>query len=275
MQKHHHTLLRSLKQLGLITLVIHQSIFAQVNTESMRTQDLTPGAHYSLATNLSVIEGNSTIFQSKIKGRIDHVLEGGRWFFIANQKMSSKEDRLFINQGFAHLRFIRPFHPQLEGEIFLQQEYNEFINLQSRSLGGFGLRMSRDLFQSEINSASALRLTLGVGLMLEHESMDAGPDGLLGDPVHGELAKLLRSSNYLVLNWEPSQKMSLQSTTYYQVDTQRLADYRVLSQSQLKLDLSKRFALIFELNIRRDSEPPANIEGLDLEFTQGIKYQFK
>jgi len=40
--------------------------------------------------------------------------------------------------------------------------------------------------------------------------------------VEEELAKLLRSSNYLVINWSPTPTLSFGSTSYYQVDTRRL-----------------------------------------------------
>ncbi len=102
----------------------------------------------------------------------------------------------------------------------------------------------------------------------------AGPLGLLGDPVHGELARLLRSSNYVVVKWAPSPSLSVTTTSYYQVDTRRLADYRMLSQSQARLGLTEKLALNFTLNLRYDSEPPANIENLDLEFSQGLTYSF-
>jgi len=246
------------------------SVQAQVNTESMRKQDLEPGSHFTVGTTLSFIQGNSTILQSRIQARYDHVFEKGRVFLIGNHKISSKDDQIFINQGFGHLRYVKPLRAPFEVEIFIQQEFNEFINLQSRSLVGAG---SRTTFGKP--AQDALTVVWGLGLMLEDEQMDAGPLGILGDPVHGEEARLLRASNYLVLKWKPSDMWSLASTSYYQVDTQRIADFRILSQSQANIKLTDRLALSFSLNLRYDSEPPANIKDLDLEFSQGLTYSFK
>ena len=254
----------------LLTTLSTTPVLAQVNTESMRKQDLELGAHFTMGTTLSYIQGNSTIFQSRIKARYDHIFEKGRIFLIGNHKISSKDDQIFINQGFGHLRYVKPLKSALELELFVQQEFNEFINLQSRTLLGSGFR-----YTFGQPAADALTLVWGSGLMLEDEKMDAGPLGILGDPVHGEAAQLLRASNYLVLKWKPSSLWSLSSTSYYQVDTQRIADYRILSQSQANIQLTDRLSLNFLLDLRYDSEPPANIKDLDLEFSQGLSYSFK
>ncbi len=259
----------------LILGILLSSANAQVNTESMRKQGQELGSHLMLGANLSFIQGNSSIFQSRLKSRWDYILAGSNYFITFDQKLSRKDEKVFINQGFGHIRGVKNLSHRLQGELYLQQEYNEFINLQSRSLIGLGLRMNNQDLTEFPDNPAALALVLGMGFMLEQEKMDAGSLGLLGDPVHGELAKLLRSSNYLVVKWAASPLFSLSSTSYYQVDTKRLADFRILSQSQARLGLTQKLALNFTLNLRYDSEPPANIEELDLEFSQGLTYTFK
>jgi|FLOH01.1.fsa_nt_gi hypothetical protein len=260
--------------LVLGSLLSAGSLQAQINTEAMRQQDLGLGSHFMLGANLSFIQGNSSIFQSHLKSRWDYILARSNFFIILNQKISRKDDKVFINQGFGHIRAVKNVTHKLQGELFLQQEYNEFINLQSRKLIGLGIRVSHQNPTQVPNNPAALAFVLGLGFMFEQEEMDAGPLGLLGDPVHGELARLLRSSNYVVVKWAPSPSLSVTTTSYYQVDTRRLADYRMLSQSQARLGLTEKLALNFTLNLRYDSEPPANIENLDLEFSQGLTYSF-
>jgi len=252
-----------------------ESVNSQVNTESMRKHDHELGSHFMVGANLSFIRGNSSIFQSRLKSRWDYVLEQGRFFVMVDHKISSKDDQIFINQGFGHLRGVKALNHRLQTELYLQQEYNEFINLQSRNLVGLGLRFNnRDITQAS-SSSSKMAIVLGMGLMFEQEKMDGGPQGVLGDPVHGELASLLRSSSYIVLNWSPAPMLTLGSTSYYQVDTKRFADFRILSQSQARLGLTEKLSLDLTLNLRYDSEPPANIMDLDLEFSQGLTYTFK
>ena len=259
--------------LPMLLLMFSSKSHAQVNTETLRKEDLQPGHHLTLGAQLNYLHGNSQVLQAKGNGSWYYVLDKGQVILNVNQKLSSKDNITFVNQGFIHLRGTRMIDHGLEGELYTQGEYNEFINLQSRQLLGAGLR--KTLFtRDSAEHHPQLGMTLGTGLMFEEERMDAGALGDLGDPIHGEQARLVRASNYLIVTWTPEAPWYFTSTSYYQVDTQRLADFRVLSQSQLKVDLSQRLALEITWNLRYDSEPPANIESLDMEISQGLSYRF-
>ena len=251
-------------------------ISAQVNTETLRKTTQEPGFHFNLGATLNLMDGNRNLFQTQVKTRLDQVQPWGHLFLVSNYKMSSKDETVFVNQGFAHLRFMKELTPGYSAEVFSQLEFNEFIRLNQRALVGAGLRFKHSGLAGNDNSRKVpLSMVLGLGLMLERESIDIGTDATAGDPVHGDLAELLRSSNYLVLAYAPHENINIQSTTYYQVDTQRIKDYRLLSQSLIELGLGKRLALTSELNIRYDSEPPGGVKSRDLEYNQGMTYKFK
>lgn len=249
-------------------------ISAQVNTESLRKTIQETGLHFNLGATLNMMDGNRNLLQTQIKSRLDLVQNWGHLFLVSNYKMSSKDETVFVNQGFAHLRFMKGLTPLTTAEVFSQLEFNEFIRLNQRALLGAGIRLRHSGLAGE-NSSSTLSMVLGLGLMMEKESIDIGSDATSGDPVHGALAELLRSSNYLVVAYTPLDNVNIQSTTYYQVDTQRFEDYRLLSQSLIEVGLGKRLALTSELNIRYDSEAPGGIKPRDLEYTQGITFKFK
>ena len=259
----------------IITMVLITAVplSAQVNTESLRKTTQEPGLHLNLGATLNIMDGNRNLFQTQIKTRLDQKQTWGHLFLVSNYKMSSKDETVFVNQGFAHLRFMREFTPVYSGEVFSQLEFNEFIRLNQRTLMGTGLRIKRSR-QGE-NGSAPLSMVFGIGFMLERESIDSGSDNAAGDPVHGDLAELLRSSNYFVMAYAPRDNLHIQSTTYYQVDVQRLEDYRLLSQSLIEVGLGKRLALTTELNIRYDSEAPGGVKARDLEYTQGISFRFK
>ncbi len=261
--------------LGMIMLGTG-TIIAQVNTESLRKTIQEPGFHFNLGATLNMMDGNRNLFQTQIKTRFDQVQSWGHLFLVSNYKMSSKDETVFVNQGFAHLRFMKELTHSYSAEVFSQLEFNEFIRLNQRALVGAGLRFNHSGLSGKHHSRkNPLSMVLGLGLMLERESIDIGSDGTAGDPVHGDLAELLRSSNYFVLAYAPRENINIQSTTYYQVDTQRFQDYRLLSQSLIEMGLGKRLALTSELNIRYDSEPPGGVKTRDMEYTQGITFKFK
>jgi hypothetical protein len=248
---------------------------AQVNTEAMRQEDLKPGFHFNASGDVGYVGGNSSLFQNRSNLRLDYTKEGGQLFLVANYHLGMKDELLFINKGFSHLRAVKSLHSAIYGELFIQREFNEFIQLKDRILLGSGLRIKWNELAIFGELSEKLTLVSGVGLMWEREEIDAGPAGTEGDPVHGELASLLRSTNYVVLDWAPNSTIGLMTTAYLQFDTQRLDDYRILARSTLKVGLTKRLSLTLDINLRNDSEPPGDVEPLDLELRNGFSYTFR
>ncbi|UCH62045.1 MAG: DUF481 domain-containing protein [Fidelibacterota bacterium] len=248
---------------------------AQVNTEAMRIEGLSPGFHFNLGGNIGYTDGNSSLFQNRSNLRLDYIHDWGQIFLVSNYRISTKDKLLFINKGFSHLRTVKSLRRSLYGEMFVQKEFNEFINLEDRQLVGGGLRIKWDEMEQVKLFSEHLRLATGIGLMWEREEIDTGPDDTKGDPIHGALASLLRSTNYMVLNWIPKESLAILTTAYFQVDTRRLSDYRILVRTTLKVALTKRLELTIDMNLRHDSEPPGGVKALDLDIANGFSYRFK
>lgn len=257
---------------GLIGLMLISDGMAQVNTEAMRKEDIEPGAHIDLGGNIGYTEGNSNLFQNRSKLRLDYIQDWGHMFLVANYRLGRKDETLFINKGFTHFRTVKPLWQALSGEFFLQKEFNEFIQLQDRQLLGLGLRIKWHELQPFSTRFEHLQLITGVGIMSEREEIDIGADGTRRDPVHGALAQLIRSTNYIVLGWKPKESLAFLTTAYFQFDTHRAEDYRILTQSTLKVAITKRLALTIEMNLRHDSEPPGDVKAFDLDLTNGFAY---
>jgi len=245
---------------------------AQVNTEALRKEDLSPGLHTTLGADLGYIAGNSSLLQLKSNLRFDY-RNGGNHFFLVTQYQQGSTDTLFINKGFAHLRGVKVLKPHLQIEGFLQREFNDFINLEDRQLAGGGLRIRWRQPEGPAETPIPLQLNTGIGLMWEREQIDTTGQAS-GDPEHGAVASLVRSTNYFVVSWQLDDRLTLFSTTYYQVDLRRSSDYRVLWEGRLGFTITKRLALTINLNLRYDSEPPGEIKSYDLEITNGLSYRF-
>ncbi|MBA7711287.1 hypothetical protein ES703_120245 [subsurface metagenome] len=257
--------------LTLAALLLAPLLSAQVNTEALRREDLTPGLHTTLGADLGLIAGNSSLLQLKSSLRFDY-LTGGNHFFLVTQYQRGSTDTLFINKGFAHLRGVKVLKPRLQIEGFLQREFNEFINLEDRQLAGGGVRIRWLQRQDTAEESPPLQLNTGIGLMWERERIDTTGQAS-GDPYHGAVASLVRSTNYLVVRWQLDDRLALFSTTYYQVDLGRFSDYRVLWEGSLGVTLTRRLSLTINLNLRYDSEPPEGIKPYDLEITNGVSYR--
>ncbi|UCH11256.1 MAG: DUF481 domain-containing protein [Fidelibacterota bacterium] len=256
----------------LMGCIFISGAIAQVNTEAMRKEDLEPGAHINLGGSVGYTDGNSNLFQNRSKLRLDYVQDWGHLFLVANYRLGSKDKTNFINKGFTHFRAAKPLWPALSAELFLQKEFNEFLQLQDRQLVGLGLRIKWHQLEPFHGKFEHLQLATGVGFMHEREAIDIGPDGTQGDPVHGDLAKLVRSTNYIVLGWKPKESLRILTTGYFQIDTRRTQDYRLLSQTTLKVSVTKRLAITIDMNLRYDSEPPGDVEAFDIDLTNGFEY---
>ena len=255
----------------LSILFLASLLTAQVNTEALRREDLSPGLHTTLGTDLGLIAGNSNLLQLKANLRFDYRKDGNH-FFLVTQYQRGSTDTLFINKGFAHLRGVKTLKPRLQVEGFLQREFNEFIALEDRQLAGGGLRIRWRQRQDSSEKPPPLQLNTGIGLMWERERIDTTGKAS-GDPYHGAVASLVRSTNYFVVQWKVDDRLTLFSTTYYQVDLRRLSDYRILWEGRLGVNLTKRLSLTINLNLRYDSEPPTGIKPYDLEITNGVSYR--
>jgi len=258
-------------RLTLAALILTSTLAAQVNTEALRREDLAPGLHTTLGADLGVIAGNSDLLQLKSNLRFDY-RSGGNHFFLVGQYQQGRTDTLFINKGFAHLRGVRALGPRYYVEGFLQREFNEFIALEDRQLVGGGVRIRWRQRQDPSEKPPPLQLNTGIGLMWEREQIDTTGQAS-GDPVHGAVASLIRSTNYLVVRWQLDDRLALFSTTYYQVDLGRFSDYRILWEGRLGVNLTKRLSLTLNLDLRYDSEPPEGIKPYDLEITNGVSYR--
>lgn len=242
------------------------SVHAQVNTESMRRSGLQPGLHGNVSLGYNLVSGNSQFSAIQTGFRLDYVRQTFYTFAVLDYQRESENQELFLNRGFIHLRGIYNFKEALKPEIFLQREFSEFILLNDRNLigGGFRFRMLHTDSQETENQAS-LNAFLGTGLMWEYEEIDL-------DPV--KTTHILRSTNYISLQWDINSRSRFNIVSYYQVNTDDIEDYRVLVQSNIQLSITKYFALTTGLNYRFDNQPPETVEKYDLELTNGFTLTF-
>jgi len=187
-------------------------------------------------------------------------------FAVLDYQRESENKDLFLNRGFIHLRGIYNLKESLKPELFLQKEFSEFILLNDRYLigGGFRIRTLQTVSGDE-NNQHSLSSFLGIGLMWEYEEIDL-------DPV--KTTQILRSTNYVSLQWNINSLSRLNIVSYYQVDTKDIRDYRVLIQSSVQVGITKYLALTTGLNYRFDNQPPATVEKYDLELTNGFTLTF-
>ena len=239
---------------------------AQVNIETLRRLDSKQGWYNDINLSLTYQSGNTDLLRFKSSLRSDYWFGKYHTFGIATLQQGEQGGKLYTDKGFIHLRGARSIIEHLGVEMFLQKQFNESILLRDRNLAGGGVRISV-LTQRTDTKNTGLNLYLGIGAMWENETIN--------DKEHGEVeTDIIRSTNYISATWRIDKRFSIVITGYYQPYTQRISDFRVLSESRFEFDVTRTVSINTRLNIRYDSEPPTDVEAHDLEIVNGLSYKF-
>lgn len=257
---------------------------AQVNTEKLRKANREEGFSGHVDASFALRRGNVNLLRIGSGFRVQYETlhdkdgDGNRAskdlvFIVGDltfgEKIKSGISDRFINNGFAATRWTRMWHPRVGSEVFAQAQFNEFIRLKSRGLGGLGVR-------AVVVESKVADVYVGSGYMLEYERLDV-PAGC-GDDATADCTEDAnhRWTNYLAFSIKLLDgKLTLQNTAYAQPRFDRFSDYRLLSEGALTVSVNSLFSLGIALNLRYDSEPPTDdLERLDLEVKNVFKFSF-
>ena len=236
---------------------------AQVNTEQMRIRADVEGFQATTAANVTFRTGNVDVLDLGLRGRVDY--RAGRFatFVVGSSQFSRAEDSVFLNRAFVHLRgTVRlPGAAWVRPEAFVQTERDAATLLTRRYLAGAGLRL-------ELLADSSAAAYLGSTPMIEYELLNR--DRVLDDPE----TTVVRWSNYVVVKLELTDLLTFVNTVYVQPRFARFSDVRVLDEAGLNVQITSALALRVTLDLRYDSEPPADLDRFDLTLRNGIALDF-
>ena len=252
-----------MKYLIIIILIIG-SIHAQINTESMRSENFNDGFINKVNIDLGIEKADAEVIDLAVSYRVDYFnLSGVHIFLILNYKNGyEQEEGLDINQvvnkGFSHLRMTKMISSTLFFEIFSQFGFNNFLLMKDRNLAGSGLRY-------KIGSNDKINTFLGIGLMQENEIYD-----LVIEPEKN----LLRSTNYLSWNIKFTENTKFNNTVYYQFSSSDINDYRLLYDGSIDFSMDENLSFFIELNYRYDNDPHGDMVKSYVQLINGIEFTF-
>ena len=252
-------MLRCRLALALAAALVPGAAAQVVNTEKLRLSDDVQGLHVDVSSAFAYATGNTDYLQLGLGGRTDYRRDRDAGFVTGSLAFSRADGRTFLNDAFAHARYNRAVAGPLTAELFVQTQRSEAQLLERRYLAGAGLRL--DLVRAE-----AARLALGVTPMLEIERLD---------PVAEEpTAARGRLSSYLTARVALGDLVTFSNTVYAQPAFSDVGDLRLFNETQLDLGVSRYVAVRTRVNVRHDSDPPADLDPTDLSVTNGIAVTF-
>lgn len=239
----------------VFALVPLQSPLAFINIESLR-QGIESGFSGSSGTEISGASGNTDVFELGLNSRNIYKKNQREYILIGTYEYGEASELKNANKGEGHARYAQGFSESWKWEIFGQVEFNEFQNLELRSLLGGGLRSN--LFSDKKNS-----LYLGVGLFYEDETLKNTAD-----------QANFRMNFYLSFRSLINQGVEFIFITYYQPNTQIITDERFRVTTGLEVKISKSLSMVSTYNFARDTKPPPGVLLEDSSYRVGFNYTY-
>ena len=247
----------------LFFIFVLKTSFAQVNTEAMRNSKDDYGFTNAFGFDLGFEKSNEEVVEIAGKYRLDYVTKNGlHSFLIVNyengyQKEGGKTNSI-VNKGFSHLRFTKNITNNFFLEFFTQYGFNDFLLMKERLLYGSGIRY-------RVSSSDKMNTHVGVGILQEDETYDIK---------ESQSMSLLRSTNYITWKINLSENTQIGNTAYFQLDTKRAEDNRMLYDGDLSIAINESLSFNFTINYRRDSEPHGDLGNTYIQLKNGLEFIF-
>lgn len=239
------------------------SIRAQiVNIESQRIHTDSTGWAGSAETSFHMYKNNYVLYDVNATVHLQYKTPKSLYLLLTNLDFisvdyPSMEDQPFENAGFAHIRYNYKIRDRFVWEAFVQAQYNKPMGLDYRFLAGTGPRF-------KIAGKDKFRLYVAADYMFEKEQNPG-----IENPFNNQ-----RMSSYISFTFAPSKSFTLVHTTYYQPLITDFSDYKISSNTSLKIFLTDAFYFKAEYDILFDTMPPAGVDGTIYTLNNGIGLQF-
>jgi hypothetical protein len=261
------TILSLCAAIAASTLATPSAALAQVNTEALGADPLRAGWAGRLELALSGARGNNEVidlggggrlvWQSLHAARPDDAVPWVLHRLVATasgrfgKKLSSGE--AFASQAFAFARWSAMWHRRVGTELSAQYQYDEFLRLTARAVGGAKLRY-------ELVHEPSFLLWGGSGYLLEHNGIAPAPGS--ADPPDTLEHRFI---NYLCA-WHAlfDGRLIVQNTLYLQPRFDEWSDVRVLDELELTTVSTKHLSLGILFALSHDSAPPTDVRSTDL-----------
>ena len=183
----------------------------------------------------------------------DYILLG-----IGSYTYGEVDNEKNTNKSLVHGRFVKNIQPSLDYEIFSQAEYNEFQNIELRSVNGVNLRSKLPFFTNSY---------LGYGAMYSYVKPVSEEDSF-------DTKSRVKANIYLSMNKEFNKKVNLNYLGYYQPTLDEFSDYRVSQVLQLNTEMTTHTMIRIELVHKYDADAYPGVEKTDISTKIGLVYKF-
>jgi hypothetical protein len=235
------------------SLIALPAFLQVVNIEKIRKNPESKGFHGLLELSFNAIQSEDDIVQFKTKTSLGYIRDKNTYLFFNDISLGKLNAENFVNNGFLHFRYNRLVIDNiLNGESFVQFQYNSVRKLSQRWLIGLGPRFS-------IFDKDSLKIFAGPLSMLEYE--------ILTDNTQ---SSCLRMSSYVSFFIKLKNGISINHMTYYQPVYSDFSDYRFSTETQFVFQITNNFSFKTIFALSYDSSPPEGIRNRFYNLENGI-----
>lgn len=228
-----------------------------INIEKRRPEDKDKNLIGRTDLSLDLNKSISTIFTAKNSTHIQYHDSNNVYLFLTNLQLMRVDTTNYLNNGFFHFRYNYNMpNKWLIIEAFTQVQFNRIQKIQRRFLWGGGLRFK--IFDEE-----KIRLYSGVASMYEFELY-----------LDNSFQDLIRMSNYIAFEYNPSPQFTFRHTTYYQPQINDFTNFRLTNETSFEATIIKNFRFRTSFNHSFDSKPAPSIQKVFYRLSNGFVYRF-
>jgi hypothetical protein len=258
--------LRKLKILGkrtiqskLIQLILLPVLSSSqvLNVEQERIQTDTTGWSGNARIAFDLAKSQKEIFNLNGRAHVQFKTERRLILLLGDYGLIRAGGDEFMNSGFGHMRFNQKIEPWLAAEAFVQGQANKILGVRFRGLAGAGPRF-------RIVRRERFRLYAAVLGMAEYEQLLTAP----------LTRRTFRMSDYVSWTAQFGGALKIVNTTYWQPVVEDPADFRIASQTDFVLRLSRRFSYSLSHQYSYDSEPPRSIVSTAYSVRNVLSFDF-
>ena len=222
-----------------------------------------PGFSGEVTAAASWQTGNTDYFLGDLSVLLRYRFGHNLLLWSSSGELGLKSGHPFTESVFSHLRYQYEINDWLTWEAYGQVATNRFQRLVLRGLVGTGPRF-------ELVRTAAIEVAVGLSYMFEYEILSH--DSTLPDSGRHDINH--RLSSYLTARWRLAKTLSLVETAYCQPRFDLWADFRVLSVTNLVVNVNKTLAVTIGFSVAYDSRPPASIGRLDTSLAAKLSVAF-
>jgi len=234
------------------------ALHAQVmNIEQERIKTDTTGWAGTAQTSLQYFKNKSEVWNIGAHLHLQFKTNKSLYLCLTDYSLSKSAGADFANAGIQHLRYNYKITDWFTMEAFTQAQFNKLLSVDFRWLLGAGPRF-------KVVKTKPFRMYAAALYMYEYEEL---ADTTIIHRDH-------RLSTYASLTLKIKNNLSLINTTYFQPKFSDFSDFRLSSQTDMKIGISKHFAFKLSYIYYYDTFPAFDVPKETLALQNALSLEF-